>query len=567
MAYPPPPFPIIHPPPPFPTIHPPTAIYSAPHETLVPKEEHTEEDKDNLGAFSICICKRCMEDAKTEVENRFSDENLTTCYIKRLEMLVHNLQVDNKHLQTYQPNGIFRSESPDSFANIDSADESHKDPDALSLTAAEPRLDIRRLKKIPSQYGGETVEEDFDIGVSESRTKKLGNESVLTVFRHFDKDFNFWRRSIDILSPAFVNVLRQISDYDIDISLVDDVLSLTEPLMLLFHHRKHLAKYLTENKDVAPTQARAHTRLIMDYMLSEFEVVNRTLDDLESAEPSGLITFSDIWLLYPPGTVVYTTANGEHEALIVDSVRGATKRPRGRSGRQIQDRLELTCWSINYDGEIFGREWSTHIISPFNGTKEIATLGMVPERFLPGADQVNEFLTARGKEFWALQGQNYREYTGEIWSQHMSEESIRVMVDHLTYQRRMGWPIRINSKRGPSDALSKNWRCNKFASRGQNFNPAYPYNEDRVCRLPPPAPPRQYYREYHPVELDYDEPCEEPYWRYQCDRPPSRGDSKFNKYDALEPDSQPDDLAFLLCPQHVHGYCLRDKIWSECFAP
>lgn len=527
-------------------------------------------EKDDLGAFSVCICKRCMEDAKTEVEKRFSDENLTTCYIKRLEMLVHNLQLDNKHLQSYQPNVVFRSDSPDSFGNMDSAGDILKDTDALFLSADEAKVQIKRLKKLASRFGDEeTIERDFDVAVSDSRMKRLGNESVLTVFRHFDRTSNFWRGSIEILSPAFVDVLRQVSDYDIDINLVDDVLSLTEPLMLLFHHRKHLVNYLAEpnenSKDIVPTQARAHTRLILDYMLNEFDGVNRKMDDLESAEPSGLITFPDIWLLYPPGTVVYTTDNGEHEALMVDSVRGVTKGPRGRSGRQHHERLELTCWSINYDGEIFGREWSTHIIPPFNGTKEITTLDMVPEKFLPDAEKVKEFLTVRGKDFWALQGQNYREYTGEIWSQHTSEESIRVMVDHLTFQRRMNWPIRINKKRGPSDALSKNWRSNKFASFRQNSDMIYPYEEDRGCRLPrPPRRPRSP-RGWSP-DRDCDDSYEQPYSRYHCERPPCRGDSKFSKYDAVEPNSQPDELALLLCPQHVQGYCLRDKIWSECFA-
>ncbi|MCJ1463470.1 hypothetical protein MMC07_002077 [Pseudocyphellaria aurata] len=536
-----------------------------PHMILLAEAGHIEEEKSSLGAFSNCICKQCMDEARTEVEKRLGDESVTACYIKRLEMLVRNLRVENDHLEKYQPNGFVRPESPDSFGMIDSAERNVKDTDAPAPGVDEPKLQIKRLKKVLSQYGDETIEKDFDVGSSESRTKSLGSESVLTVFRHFDKKFNFWRRSIEILSPAFVDVLRQISDYDIDISLVDDVLTLTEPLMLLFHHRKHLAKYLAEadenSEDAVTAQARAHTKLILDYMLTEFDGVNRTLDDLESAQPSGLITFPDIWLLYPPGTVVYTTDNGEHEALMVDSVRGVAKSHRGRSGKQVHDRLELTCWSINYDGEIFGREWSTHIIAPFHGIKEIASLDLVPERFLPDAENVKEFLTVRGHDFWALQGQNYREYTGEIWSQHMSEESIRVMVDHLTYQRRMDWPIRLNAKNGPSDALSKNWRCNKFASQGHDndFNLC---GDPRGRRLPRPPPRPRSYRGYSP-DREWDEPYEEPYRRYRCERPPFRGDSMFNMYDALEPDAEPDELALLLCPQHVQGYCLRDKIWKS----
>lgn len=35
-------------------------------------------------------------------------------------------------------------------------------------------------------------------------------------------------------------------------------------------------------------------------------------------------------------------------------------------------------------------------------------------------------------------------------------KSTLVMVDHLTYHARRNWPINLNKKSGPSDALSKN---------------------------------------------------------------------------------------------------------------
>lgn len=158
---------------------------------------------------------------------------------------------------------------------------------------------------------------------------------------------------------------------------------------------------------------------------------SKVLDEIESATPSGLIEFPNIWMLYPPGTTIYSKWNGEYEAFIVDSVRGVRKSMRHKSGQHTYSRLELTCWSIDYDGEIFGRVWSTHEIFPFKGSKEISSLQVVPEKFLPDAENVKSSLTTRGKEFWALQGQNYREYHGEIWSQHMSEDA--TVSTYLTY--------------------------------------------------------------------------------------------------------------------------------------
>lgn len=550
------------------------------------------------GSFSNCICKGCMEDAKKEVEKRFSNETLTTTYIKKLEALVNKLQctLDEDDRSEHGDSPIFESPSynpprfppPRITAPRMAPIPFHPPPpppppgylpemdiegpiDAPPNKSDGPKLTISRKKKLISQYGDEQIHLDRGMGAGESWEKDARNQSVLTVYRHFDKRNTFWQRSVKILSPSFVEVLRETSEYDIDIILNDQILSITEPLMLLFHHRRQLTKYLQDNdtkyKDNITKQSMDHTKLILDYMRNEFEDVTQKLDNLESAQPSGLIDFPDMWLLYPPGTVVYSTENGEYEAYVVDSVNGTSKYPRSRSGKQLYSRLELTCWSINYDGEIFGRQWITHAISPFSGTKEISSLDLVPESFLPDAGAVKENLITRGKSFWGLQGQNYREYSGEIWSQQMSDDPIRVMIDHLTYQRRMDWPIMINKKKGPSGALNKNWRDNRFSpnmrSRNAHISPFDDRRGRRPVRLPPPPPRMASPRGYSPDREYEDDQIQESYMSYEARRPARRDDSKFNKYDSIEPESKPDDLTLLLCPQHVHGYCLKDKTWSK----
>ena len=364
-----------------------------------------------------------------------------------------------------------------------------------------------------------------------------------------------------------MQVLRKESPYDIELRLTDDRLTLHEPLMTLFHNRKTLNKYIekggyaSDGDDVK--EARSHVKLVLDFMRKEL-AESKILDDIESAEASSLIEFPSIWMLYPPGTTVYTKENGEYEALIVDSVRGVHKSMRHKSGHHSYSRLELTCWSINYDGEVFGRVWSTHEIFPFKGSKEISSLQLIPEKYLPDAENVKSSLRSRGKEFWALQGQNYREYRGEVWSQHMSEDAIRVMVDHLTYQRRENWPISINNKQGPAEAQSKNWRENRFGNGYRVPSPVVYDDCPRGRRGRRPPPPIDYddERDYSPDRgCDQDEGYEGHYERSPRNRPPQRADSKFKQYDIIKPTSQPDDLALLLCPQAVHGYCLRDKVW------
>ena len=537
------------------------------------------------GAVGSCLCDRCVNDARQKVEQQLKEPNWTSNYISKLQAQISLLELRNETLSQRRSRRYSYSES--SVASLSDDDEPSPfcrsargppGPDNNVVVIDQPaepvqedgglKVDIKRRRKIQQKYGEQKIERDDDPGTGEFGAQNISNEYVLTVFREFDQKKHFWRRCVEIVSPPFLQVLRQESAYDLELRLTDDRLILHEPMMTLFHNRKTLNKYIEKGGYASDSdevkEARSHTKLILDFMRKELNE-SKVLDDLESAKPSGLIEFPNIWMLYPPGTTVYTKENGEYEAFIVDSVRGVHKSMRQRSGQHSYSRVELTCWSINYDGEIFGRVWSNHGIFPFKGSKEISSLQLVPEKFLPDVESVKSSLQSRGKQFWALQGQNYQEYHGEIWSQHMSEEAIRVMVDHLTYQRRENWPISINNKQGPAEAQSKNWRENRFGNHYYDSPPENDYPRGRRGRRPPP-PPIAYDdgRDYSPDrEYNQDDGYEGLYERNPCDRPPTRADSKFKQYDMIKPDATPDDLALLLCPQHVHGYCLRDKVWKS----
>lgn len=538
-----------------------------------------------LGALSSCTCKRCMTNAANEVESGFSQETRTSNYINKLQAQIERLETENRDLVFSNRHRRYSSSSCSvvfdddqrSIPGFSSGEPGINVPsmDEPKERSIEPKMEIKRRRKIEQKYGKYRVERDDDPESSSFGVQDRSNESVLTVTREFDKQKNFWRRQLSIVSPAFVAMLHEESPYDVDLQTADDVLSLHEPLMALFHNRKTMNRYIEKGgyaSDSEETkQARAHTKLLLDFMRKELDE-SFVLDDIESAQPSGLIEFANIWLLYPPGTVVYTKEEGEYEAFVVDSVKGVERSHKRRSGIHTYTRLELTCWSINYDGEVFGRVWSQHEIFPFRGPKEISSLDLIPEKFLPDAEKVKSDLRARGQKFWALQGQNYREFTGQVWSGHMGEESTRVMIDRLTYQRRQNWPISINNKTGPATAVSKNWRDDKL---GQH--PRYP--------PPPPAPYDDYGRKGRPrprgprynnygdeiIQVERGNPdsdCDEDasyaglYTHVERSRPAMRADSKWKQYDLLQPDSQPDSLALLLCPQQVHGYCFREKIWK-----
>ena len=422
--------------------------------------------------------------------------------------------------------------------------------DANGETSGEKKLEIIRLKAIPTYHGDLDPRREPDEDSTPGYTVTEASKDILTMVRVFDMGNRFWKKKLEIVSPSLIDSLKHVSNYETDVEMVDGDLHLYEPLMVLFHNRQQLRSLAEDTSGSTP--AKEPAKVILDLMQNEFADISQGLDDIESANPSGLITFPNIWMLYPPGTVVYSTDNGEREAFVVDSIRGLERRRPSYIGRTSHTRLDITCWSINYDGEIYGRVWSTHCILPFHGTKDISALDLVPERFVPEADSVKSALLVRGNQFWSLQGQKYLEYTGEMYTQQGSDdEAVRVMVDHLSYQRRNDWPISIDRKRGPSAAQSKNWRSNRFTRR------------DRYGRRRPSSPP---FRDcYRPENIDDQEEFSgvEPYRIFKTEQPPIRDNSEFNKYNCLQPDSTPDELTLLLCPQQVHGYSLRDKVWSK----
>lgn len=552
------------------------------------------------GAFSSCICKRCMESAKIEVEKRFSDETLTTNYIKKLEDLVSSLEVNQNRYCSDTESEDSRDRGFDSFLTPPP----HPPPADFFTSAGPPfkpvkeksrprwrfqdvgatskkdadvgaRLEIKHKRKIYQTYGEPRVEPDLGNFVAGDDIKVIAkNESVLTVVREYDVKKNFWRKTIEILSPEFVQTLGEVTPYDVELPpRVDGFLILSEPLMPLFWNRRYLTDFVEKDSIANPEKdklAKAHTRLILDWMRNENVETSKKLDDVESATSPGLIDFQDLWMLYAPGTIVFSKEEGEWEALVVDSVRGCQKSVRRRSGQHDYTRLDLTCWSIDYDGEVFGRVWTTHCIAPFQNKKEITSLSLVPERFLPDCGSIKETLRARGKQFWELQGQNYKEYTGEIYSQRLAEGATRVIVDHLTYQRRENWPIVINQKKGPSAAVSKNWRDDRFNSSHRFSRRNHHYDEfGHPPRNRAPPPLNVDVRNSYTPEGDYYDPPPpqnemRSYTVYPADRPPQKEKDIFICYNVIEPEDTPDDFVCMLCPQQVHGFCLRDKVWSKC---
>ena len=417
-----------------------------------------------------------------------------------------------------------------------------------------PSLDIARW----NHYGENQRFEPVLDGRSTPIVQFAADRPILTVVSEYDRN-QFWRRRIEIASPAFFDLLNEVSQHNIsDLVLHEGVFYLMEPLMVLFLNRKQLTDYVQNTKE--STQAKEHADFVLNFLKSDFSDTSRLLDNFESVTPPNLVKYSDLWMLYRPGTTVYSRANGEWEAFVIDSLDGMQVRKPSPDNRHPLTRLDMSAWSMNFDGEVYGRVWSIHCVAPFHGVKDISSLPLVPEKFLINGNAIRESLISRGKKFCTFQVQHYQE------SETLPSQYTRVMIDHLTYQKRNGWLISIGGKYGPTSAMDKSkdnrysdWDTSgeAFDRRPRRYTPQRAlvrHFEDEYCS-----------RDYELESIDKAEDTQaEPCRSYSTDRPSHVVVRGFEKYDLIRPDAKMDDLTLMLCPQHVRGYCFRDKVWSKC---
>lgn len=417
-----------------------------------------------------------------------------------------------------------------------------------------PSLDIARW----NHYGENQRFEAVRDGRSTPIVQFAADRPILTVVSEYDRN-QFWRRRVEIASPAFFDLLNEVSQHNIsDLVLHEGVFYLMEPLMVLFLNRKQLTAYVQNTKE--STQAKEHADFVLNFLKSDFSDTSRLLDNFESVTPPNLVKYSDLWMLYRPGTTVYSRANGEWEAFVIDSLDGMQVRKPSPDNCHALTRLDMSAWSMNFDGEVYGRVWSIHCVAPFHGVKDISSLPLVPEKFLIDGNAIRESLISRGKKFCTFQVQHYQE------SETPPSQYTRVMIDHLTYQKRNGWLISIDGKYGSTSAMDKSkdnrysdWDTSgeAFDRRPRRYTPKRSlvrHFEDEYCS-----------RDYELETIDKAEDTQaEPCRSYSTDRPSHVVVRDFEKYDLIRPDAKMDDLTLMLCPQHVRGFCFRDKVWSKC---
>ncbi|KAL9630516.1 MAG: hypothetical protein Q9204_004683 [Flavoplaca sp. TL-2023a] len=232
--------------------------------------------------------------------------------------------------------------------------------------------------------------------------------------------------SVIVQSPLLKKALGRVLDDYPGVTTSLDRLTFKAPFKPLVHRWANLVSALEEEKDV---EAKSHLDLFHRTMKEELQ------DDLKARDDyilNRVITWSTCWMIFEPGTIVFTVDDKENRAL------------RLRSGSVISTQCGpafcLDCEYVDWDGEHFGLGSSRKLIYEFIGTRPITQLTAFPLRYHESLSEVKKELIDRGRLFERLSGYHYKHYQGVAvgqgtWGPIKYNVDSRIILDTYAWNR------------------------------------------------------------------------------------------------------------------------------------
>lgn len=204
--------------------------------------------------------------------------------------------------------------------------------------------------------------------------------------------------SIVVQSPLLKDALGKIlRDYP-GITTTLDRLTFKAPFQPFVHRWKNLLEALGTEQD---PESKSHLGLLHRVLEAELR------DDLKARDDfilNGVITFSTMWMIFEPGSTVFSVKDGQNCAAKFNS--GSYQS--SRCGAHYA----LSCQIVDWDGENFGLGGAQFSVWEWEGTKKITKLSAYPLGYHPNLSKLKDELVSRGKAFQELSGYHYKHYQG-----------------------------------------------------------------------------------------------------------------------------------------------------------
>lgn len=238
-------------------------------------------------------------------------------------------------------------------------------------------------------------------------------------------------------SPHLRDAISAVVGYYTSFSSSGKEMVVKAPYQVLVHHWDALQEYKTNQPECHSAEYAATTATHIDVLLSFLDQTFSEKIAHEKARwdnPSGgTATFDLFWLLLKPGEIVYQEVQGHLVPRVISTVQRSDP-------VRAEESYMVDLWDIQFQNGRLRRRMHKVRVFTWNGERTIATLPLVPARFVPGGEEaMAKKQIALGELYWGLSKQPcYREYSGEVIlgnGRNMGTVSGRVIVDCEGWER------------------------------------------------------------------------------------------------------------------------------------
>lgn len=189
--------------------------------------------------------------------------------------------------------------------------------------------------------------------------------------------------TLKINSAAVIAAIQNTIEYYPGLNASLGSLSISEPFMPLYLYKDELEKYAEERRQQLETDPNIETcereRDLQEHILPLFRFLDNRPElqqiKLErERHKRGVCTFKMLWLLYKPGTFVYSKGPGnvrEPEAWVVKSCTGG-------GGAVHNESYDVTFWYVDINRDKLGRMQHSVELVPWDGECPIEELTWMP---------------------------------------------------------------------------------------------------------------------------------------------------------------------------------------------
>ncbi|KAH7303226.1 hypothetical protein B0I35DRAFT_181320 [Stachybotrys elegans] len=269
---------------------------------------------------------------------------------------------------------------------------------------------------------------EFDNVDDEGQDLVARTKDVPIIHRHHFINKHWVTQSITVQDPAMREVLRvALAKYqDLDLNLLN--WTFTPPFMPLVHRWEELKAQYTQQEEGPGKNAAASLLAFLA------PIIAPSVLSLEQTKQTGKVSFSNVWQIFPPSSIVRTKFYG------VETICRVVKYQKREKGNCNPAGWVINMEYVDWNGETSGWATTTLTIWDYEGHKKVTGLPVFPLDFSPEAGAIKARLIERGRRWAELRGYHLEVANGtkiqlEVEEPQQRPVSGKVCVDAYAYYR------------------------------------------------------------------------------------------------------------------------------------